>query len=235
MEDSSLYYNYEQILLDEKRVFAKYFFSGIDAVCEKNALRVMKFAFENYLRWTPEELADNLNEEILKKLKLLYLVKYVRFPAELDPKEDYFYIAHKLYPEKIKYDVVESTRRVFNRVVDGNRKKFPKGFFSDSDGDERACLCFQRMLAQSELTFHSIKETYQFFSTSKGNSMLIKYRLYSQMHHFFGTALDFLHESLSDEERSPLWLHYYSFFNEYDQLEADKQKNMQQNTLEENS
>lgn len=67
-------------------------------------LIVFRYAIENILKWSPEDTRDNMNGEIIKSMKLDSLYRFMEFPDELSKTKDYFYIAHLLYPTRIKYD-----------------------------------------------------------------------------------------------------------------------------------
>ena len=146
--NSSLMFEYELILLGKKNSFAPYFFNYNADYNERMALEVFRYAIEDFLKWTPEEAKMYLNMEIVKMMKLDAIVRFIRFPAELDIEKDLFYIAHLLYPKRINFNSRELILRTYKEVLDGILYKFPKEYLSGSMGVTRACICFQYMVQQ---------------------------------------------------------------------------------------
>jgi len=203
-------FEYELILLGKKNFFSPYFFSFGNDYNERMALDVFQYAIEVYLRWSPEETATYLTIDIIKLMKLDSILKYIRFPAELIPERDLFYIAHLLYPKKVPFNEKELILRTYKEVLSGQLYKFPKEYLSDSLGMIRACICFQYMVSQY-LSFKSIDDMYNHFCTSKGTKDLKKYRLYAICTDMFEFPLDFLHEALSVRQKNEFLYHYHRF------------------------
>lgn len=208
--NSSLMFEYELILLGKKNSFAPYFFNYNADYNERMALEVFRYAIEDFLKWTPEEAKMYLNMEIVKMMKLDAIVRFIRFPAELDIEKDLFYIAHLLYPRRINFNSRELILRTYKEVLDGILYKFPKEYLSGSMGVTRACICFQYMVQQF-LPFNNVEEMYKFFSTTNGVKALKKYRLYAICTDIFDYPIDFLHESLSQNQKNEFFYHYYKF------------------------
>lgn len=207
---TSLMFEYELILLGKKNSFAPYFFNYNAEYNEKIALEVFKYAIEDFLGWSPEEAQLYLNMDILKIMKLDTIVRFIRFPAELNLEKDLFYIAHLLYPKRVKFNSRELILRTYKEVLDGILYKFPKEYLSGSMGVTRACICFQYMASQF-LPFNNVEEMYKFFSTTNGVKALKKYRLYAICTDIFDYPIDFLHESLSSSQKNEFFYHYYKF------------------------
>ena len=208
--NASLMFEYELILLGKKNSFAPYFFNYNAEYNEKIALEVFRYAIEDFLGWSPEEAKTYLNMEILKIMKLDTIVRFIRFPAELNMEKDLFYIAHLLYPKQINFNGRELVLRTYKEVLDGILYKFPKEYLSGSMGVKRACICFQYMVSQF-LPFNNVEEMYKFFSTTNGVKALKKYRLYAICTDIFDYPIDFLHESLSSSQKNEFFYHYYKF------------------------
>ena len=208
--DNSLYLEYELILLGKKNSFSPYFFNYNAEYNEKKALLLFKYAIEGFLKWTPQEASTYLTMDIVKLMKLDMIIKFIRFPAELDMERDLFYIAHLLYPKIVKFDNKELILRTYKEVLDGKLYKFPKEYLSGSMGATRACVCFQYMISEN-LPFNNIQEMYRFFSTTNGVKALKKHRLYAICTDIFDYPIDFLHEALSDKQKNEFFYHYYKF------------------------
>lgn len=210
MEFKLVIYEYEQILTGKKNSFSAAFFPFNDENNERRALAILKYAIEKYLEWSPEEVKLYLNANIIKLMKLDSVMRFIRFPPELNPKKDYFYIAHKLYPNRIPYNESELVINVYKRVLSGELCKFPKEYRADTSGFMRVKICFQYMLEQF-MQFSSINEMYDFFSSSEGTKALKEYKLYSICCEMFESPLEYLHESLPIKQRSEFLYRLYKF------------------------
>jgi hypothetical protein len=211
----NIIYEYEMVLLGKKSGVSVYFFSHSPEQNERLALDIIRYAVETYLKWSPEEVYKNFNESIIKQMKLDSIMRYIRFPPEADEKSDYFIIAGKLYPDKIKINIKEMTLVIYRRVIEGKLYKFPKGFFDDSIGYYRAIVCLQYMLTQF-CHFGNISDMYRDFSMSKGTKLLKNYKLQAARITMWECAIDYLHAALPESSQSEYYYHYYKFkiFNE---------------------
>lgn len=216
-----LYYEYEQILIGNKTGFSPYYFKYGDNLSANYVYEIMKFAFEVYLKQSPEDIRDHFNKEISELMKLEPLMKYIDFPEELDKGSDYFYIAALLYPQQIKFNEKELILRTFNRVLNGSLKKFPKEYFAGTRGSMRAGICLQYMLNQ-HYTFENTQALYKFFAGPNGLKALKEYRLNSICNEMFDTPIDYLHDSLPTAQKDEWWYHYYKFI-EYDKKMLKKE------------
>ena len=203
-------YEYELLLLGKMKTFSTYFFRFSDAQNEKIALSVFRYAFDTYLRWTPEQLRHHLTYEIVAMLKLTPLLKYIEFPPEADRTKDMYPIVAKLYPGKFKESVRDVVLRVYGKVLSGEREKFPKEFFGGSEGKYKAILCFQYML-NSMPPFSDVRDMYKAFSGPSGITLLRKHKLYAVCMGIFEYPIDFLHASLPKKIKSEYYYHYYRF------------------------
>lgn len=203
-------YEYDEYLLGNISSFSRHFFNSTDRETEENVLLIFKYAIEDILQWTPIEARDYLTEDVIKRLKLDKLIKKVKFPGELNPHTDYFYITHLLYPNVVKFNERELILKTYKEVLAGKLYKFPKEYLDGAKGVMRICVCFQYMIAQY-LSFSSIKEIYEFFTTPAGSKALKKYRLYPVCIDKFEFQIDFLHQSLPNVQKDEFWYNYYRF------------------------
>lgn len=205
-----LIYEYEMYLLGKSKVFSNYYFRFSDSQNEKMALEVFKYAFDTYLRWSPEQLRNHLTYDIIERLKLTVLLKYIQFPSESERSKDLYSLVAKLYPNKFKESVRDVVCRVYVSVMRGERDKFPKEFFNGTDGRYKALLCFQIMLNNLP-PFGSTEEMYQTFAGPSGVALLRKYRLYTVSAGIFEYPIDYLHAALPKKLKSEYYYHYYRF------------------------
>ena len=207
---NSILYEYDAIRLGQKKEFSKTFFSGADVVNERIALDVFRYAIEYYLCWTPEDTARFLNMKIIEDMKLKPLHAYIRFPAELDKNEDLFYIAHLMYPNRIKYRTKDLVINAYKQILRGKKSKFMKNYMSGTKGYINACICFQYMMEQF-LQFSTIKEAYEYFASPKGAKTLKEYRLVSVCNDMFENPLEYFHTALPESQKDEFWYKYHVF------------------------
>lgn len=209
-ENADLYYLYDQVMFGQKPSLGKELFLSsyngrkeYTSTDQQRAIEVIKYAFECYMGWTPEQTAANISEDILKHLHLNGLVSQrIKFPAELTPMNNLHYLVHLMYPDEFPYDARAAVENYYDKVISGEIPRFQKGFFAteNNEGLERACICFARML-QLARPFSSIREMYNFFSKGDCKKLINEYKLTSACRDLFQFPLDFLHYSLPEEQR----------------------------------
>ena len=75
----SICIEYDEILLDHRRTFSvSHFGENTEEDVDYNAKTVVRYAFDTYLRWPRPVLEKRLTMDILEKLKLLNVIKYLR-------------------------------------------------------------------------------------------------------------------------------------------------------------
>lgn len=188
----------------------QYYFAYDEYSNEKLALKIVKYAFETYLKWDPFVLRDHLTVTILEKLKLKQFLRYIPFPPELDPKRDLFYIVWKIYPQTIHFSDNDLILKVYKDLLSGVIKRFPKEFFTGIYGITRAGLCLQYMIEQY-VQVASISELYKLFSSQEGISLLRKYKLLPVCEDSFRDPIDYLHYALPAKQKDDFLYSYYSF------------------------
>lgn len=109
-------YEYQEKLLGNIKIISSQN-SVTRAQAEIRAKKVLKYAVEKLLRWTPEEMAKKFNKEVIKKMKLEEIIYWIPFPAELDPDKDFYYYAYYLYPAKIAYDFRQSVIFTYRKLL----------------------------------------------------------------------------------------------------------------------
>ncbi len=215
-KNQKIYYMYDQIMFHKEKKNSNSVFrtdtfrsSDYNGLNEKSAVVMIKYAFENYMFWSPIQIKKNISDEIIQHLNLDYIVnKRINYPPELDPANKYDYILHLMYPDIFNYDSKEAVIEYYDKVLAGDIDKFPKQFFitNDNSGKKRACICFLHMLNLAR-PFTSIREMYDYFGKGACRELLNEYNLLAACHYNFQFPLDFLHYSLPVAARENL---YYS-------------------------
>lgn len=123
----ALFVEYEGILLGNTQKFSQL---SLTRLREKTtAKQILRFIFEELLEWTPEQVRDYLTPQIAEKLHLTRIVHQIDFPSECNPETDLFYLAAFVYPERIRISKRKQVLFVYEKVLQGKLKKFPKNFF----------------------------------------------------------------------------------------------------------
>ena len=218
---SDVIFEYENILLGKKRGFGSTYFELSEDQNEQTALMVIHHAIDTYLRWTPKQVEECLTWEIIDEMKLVSLMKHIRFPAESDKEKDIFILVDKLYPKRTKSALKEPTLAIYKKILSGERAKFPKGYFDGAEGMYRAIICFQHMISLMP-PFKDVDSIYYHFYRGRGTTTLKKYKLNMVSTALFETHLDYLHAALPTEYKSEYFFRQYKFEFMYKKFLAEK-------------
>lgn len=215
MENENLIYEYQQMLLDEDKTFPSGYFTEKNAdhkrKNEVSAIAVIKYAIENLLGWTPEQMQRNLNYGIICKLRLRHFLDYIDFQPEVNVDKDFDAIAAKIYPDRIRIDERALVIKTFERALSGEISKLPKAFFEDKSGRDRAIICLNYVISQ-KCVFNDIQDVYAFFVSPQGKRFIQHNRLSSAQRLLWESPLDYIHDSLNEADRNEVWFHYYKLF-----------------------
>lgn len=214
-----LYAEYEKIVTGQKKTFSSSFFKGNEEAAKENAVFIMKYAFEKFLGWNPDDIANSVNMDILKIMKIHPLIKYLQIPDEFGGKLDPKYLAHLLYPDRIYYNDSNLALDTYKRVITTKGCSYPKKFFHDEKGVNRAKVCLSYVLRE-KLIFSNIEEVYRHFLTTKGRSDIRNYYLTTAFE-LFETPIDYVHQTLSASQRNEFLYNYYKFIYLYSRVEKD--------------
>lgn len=209
----SIIYEYQKFLLGNRSVSYSGFFELPPRAAENAAIIVLRYVVEKLLRWSPEEMLYNFNKQVIKTFKLSRFIGFIPLPPEIQ-STDYFYYAHLLYPRKIQIDERELAIMTYNRVLGHFQMKFPKSFFDDVKGRNRAIICLNYVLS-NKVSFDSIEDMYETFAGEKGKEILKTYKLEHVQRRLWPSAIEYLHDSLADEDKSMPLLYYNVFLNSF--------------------
>lgn len=224
VDNETLYYEYEQILIGNKDAFTPCFFKYGDKTSHTYAMIVLRFAVEKYLRWNPYDMKDLISKEIIDLMKLNSIMKYINFPIEVNKDEDYYILAALAYPNIIKIDTKELVLRTYKDVLNDKISKFPKEYLTGFDGIMRAGICLQHII-KKHYGFSSNQELYAFFISPDCIKALKKYRLNNISNEMFEYPIDFLHESLPSYQKDEFLYNFYKFLYIYNNLDKKKKTN----------
>lgn len=223
---------YEEVLKtpDNNKGIPKFYFENVTpSYCESEIVKIVRYAIENLLYFTPREAFYNLTYDMLEKLKIKdYVDKYICFPIGLPESDRIKYLVHKCYPTNIKFNYKYWVETIFKEIIISeddasvpvkDKKIFPKKFFNDRDGLEKACFCLGYLIKlKSDVICPNgnIEELYEFFAnTRSAQSLLKKYKLQHAERRFFGLdTLSYLHATLGDSGNNFLYT-FYQFNADY--------------------
>lgn len=212
--ERGLLYEYTKVLTGEISGFSSYILGGKVPQSQNNAKIICRLAFEIFLRWTPDDVANRLTLDILKAMKLDTVVPYLDLPDDYFNSGDYTLLAAEIYPGKLSVSertlVINTYKMVLKGSENGGMYRFPKKYFDGNIGLKRAHICFQYLL-DNYVFFHNTKEMYEFFSTPTGFKFINEHGLKLVLRDVFISPVRFLHESLPEEDRDEFLYRYYNF------------------------
>ena len=162
-------YDYEQSLLGKTNVVSPYFFrNNTEEENEKKAIYLLRFAILYYLKWTPKFACEKLNWKVIELIKLDSVIKYIRYPINMDSEEDIFFVNVVLFPDAMAPNKEELIRMVYVKLLSRNLYKMPKGYFSDiGPGRERMEVCLRYAISQ-EIGTYTPQSLYKYFAGTTG-------------------------------------------------------------------
>jgi len=205
------FYAYDQLMIGNKETIVKQIFGQgptnkkvITKSDEERVLKLLRYAFEYYLEWTPEQVRANMDEAVLKKLHLDSLVSQrLEYPDELAPMENLEYVCCRMYPHLFHYNRERAVEGYYEKVLRQDISRVRKSFFTGEGGSERLSICLRYVINRA-CSFTSKREMYEFFAGKGGRVLLNKYKLLRSCAQFYKDPLEFLHYSLNETDRSQL-------------------------------
>ena len=205
----SLQYEYDEIILGNKKVFSNVFFTGDKLLDNDIALSIIRYVVECYLHWSPQDTRNLFDSSVIKQYKLKTVYAKVIFPSELDKRTDYFYLAVLLYPNKVNISEEEITIRIFEDVMQGRMKRFPKNFFVGTKGNDKLALCLKHLLEVTS-AFDDVTDIYKFINSKDGVRLLIDNKLYKYIIANFVTVNNAITYALPQTQSNELLSNYYN-------------------------
>ena len=220
---------YEEIMIGNRKVFSDRYFGATRPESQKNALAVIQYAIEKYLRWKPSVAARRLTKDIVVQLHLNTVMKYIKFPPEYSRERDFFYAVALIYPN---FSISRRQRivYVYKKLLDGTIVKFPRAYFMGEDGYVRACVCLQYLISEYLQTeIQDAEDAYTLFASDRGTFLLRKYKLLKVSEILFETPVEFVHAALPDGERDSFLVLYYNYVYYSRLLEKEKAEEAKKN------
>lgn len=217
---------YERILQSgdpKKKLSTTYFRLSDQANCE-TAINILRYIFDNILRWTPEEVANRASHKMIQDLHLTIPYNKLIFPNGLSKKRDYFYMAHLLYPDKIHSFSKRNLVIYIYKQILNKEAQTPTDYFLDADGYYKASVCLQYALTQSA-EFIDTADMYKKFNDPKFAGKYLKEKKLDKVCRdlFNNNPLDYLEYSIPAGQADSLTFFLLKFNNLAKQEGIDKQ------------
>lgn len=185
---------YEKVLNGEQKAFSPYFFHPQHR--KERVTDLIKYLIEQKLDLTPENALTKLTLTDLEKYKLKCLLRYIDKPVEFS-KNNVKHLVYCAYPHLERPGVEELAIMVYQDVLTGKRRTFPKNYFLNGQiGEQRAIICF-KYLCEEILRF-SKEEILEQFSGTKGSKILAEHKLKIIMNILFLSMSDLLETCYPD-------------------------------------
>lgn len=160
----------DEILLGKRQHYSANFLDKTNG--DINVYEALRYIFESYLEWSPTQVRDLLNMDIIHLMRMEAFINRVPCPPELERSRDFEYVAWFLYPETRNCNDRDLVVKVYQRLLAGEISRFPKGFFDGTyRGWFRARVAFQHMLIEF-LQFQDLDELYSFFASPDGKAAM---------------------------------------------------------------
>lgn len=156
-----------------------------------------RYACEYYLRWGPKETMEKLSMPVLRLMKLDNLVGEMKLPPEISPPERQGYLFYLMYPEYFgKYPKELFVTAIYQSVFAGQRKGFPRSFFSGGyGGEENSRICLMYAL-ETMGGCHTPEDCVRLMSSRQAVPFLRKARLYNIMKRKFKSPVVYVRDAL---------------------------------------
>lgn len=177
-----------------------------------NAISILQYAFKDLLGWDAEICKKAISQEVIDMMKLTNIQQYLDVPIEYNGAVDPVFYASLIYPERVFFDreqlAIDIYEDVLNeRIFNDRKRSYPKKFFQGQDGKDRACLCLIHALQKQ--SFHNFDEVYSLLADPSKKFLIASKLLLADSE--FETPLDYLHDSLSDDDKDDFLYSYYKY------------------------
>lgn len=186
---------YEKVLAGQQKGFSPYFFQPQHR--KEKIQHLIRYLIEEKLKMTPEEALEHLNKKVLQEYQLTCVSKYVPKPIEL-ADDDMSHLVYFAYPHLSQPTEEERTIRVYDEVLSGRRKTFPKNYFLNGEiGEKRAILCFKHLC--EDIMKLKKEDIPKLFVGSNGLKLLAQYKLKIILNIIFSSTIELINTAYPGE------------------------------------
>lgn len=204
---------------NSKKPLSPIFFSYTEDQNHEEACYLFRYFFEEIMNWTPWDAFNYLNKDVVDTFNLRKAYTNFKWPKELkDGRFAYPYVAQMCYPDIIK-DFTRTNLWImqYNQVLSGSQRKSTDMFDHENDGfDKSRVLLNYYLMSHPSEKFTCLEDMYDFFANdAKSKAFLKKIKLIEPCENYFGTAMEFFHQSLplneGDSSRSEFLYQFCEF------------------------
>lgn len=189
------------------------FFSYSEEQNHEDAAGLMRYVFEEVIGWSPYDVQNHCNKDVIDRLGLRPAYRALMWPATydangkrvplVDSRSGYGYVAALLYPNVIhtlgkqKLWIME-----YNAMMSGRgQRAFRVDDFLGNDGYDHARLLLNHYLINHpDDRFKNIEDVYRVFANKKdADKILKKAKLLIISQALFKSPLEYLHAALPDD------------------------------------
>lgn len=205
---ATLLQEYDEILTGRRKLLSTAIFVENKKQNERVIGQFLRIIFKYYICWTPSAAFESFSRETLNHFKLNQLLYYIEFPKEFSMDSDPYYLVSLAYPS-LRLTQRERCLKIYTKILHGDLKKYPKGFFTGTDGEENAKTCL-RYAVSERLSFHSLFEMYEYFDKS-GSAFLKKNFLFQAFSQNWRHPAEYLYDALPNSQKNKRYLYYFMF------------------------
>lgn len=220
---------YEAKLINGHKKATANTYVGDKTTRNRVALAVFRHVIERILQWSPDVAFANMSMQLIKDLKLNNEWSNLDLPREIKQFSSAKYVIAMLYPRKFMalFSTETLAIQVYRSSLEQRRGIFPKNYFLDENGRLKAQVCLRYML-NNYAVYETIESIYaEFADTQKVHKLLKGYGLDLPARTLYDNPLDYIHDSLSSQQRSELFYHFYRFkdnLRQYAEIISEKDK-----------
>lgn len=223
-------FEYEEVLMGKKKDFLCSFKGNLS----ENQIEIgniWRYAITHILKWNARQAEKYLTDEIVERLMLHKTFSGINFDKAHSYIQDYRFVLQFAFPGEVIFDKRKQAIAEYEHVAklgkyksDKGIYKYPKKFFLNTDGIERAqfLLMYVINLYLSDMT---VPELYAFFNDkSAALRWLRKRKLDVPVRLIFVTPLEYLHYSLPSNKRNEVLYYNYRIGNLCRDIDKPKRK-----------
>lgn len=166
-------FDYNEFIVGKAKKFNSKYFSCCEREAERRAVALFSYVLRNILRWNINEVMKYANSDLFEKLGLTAAYSKLRFPEEMFPNKDRFYVAAFIFKNQKIFHPDKLTLLMYRNILTHKNYKFPTDYFVTGNGLYHARICFLYALNKTKV-FEKKEDMYAFFANKHKASKWIK-------------------------------------------------------------
>lgn len=192
---------------------------GDDQTRTRVVLAVFRHVIEDIMQWSPEQALANFNYALIRNLNLVNEWNNLCVPREVKQYKTVKYVVAMLYPQYMSlFTPKKLTIQVYRSSLVQRKGVFPKNYFLDAEGEERARICLRHMLSVYAVYPDFETMYYEFSNTQEALKLLSLYGLKAPAMLLYDSPLDYLHDALPSDKKNPFLYNYLTYKANHEKL-----------------